>query len=350
LPNYIYDAVVSRIKVMASMKLDETRLPQDGRIRVNVVDKEIDLRVSVLPTLNQEKVVMRLLDTSAGVPTLAELGFSENNIEIIERSIKKPYGLFLLTGPTGSGKTTTLYAVLNILNSQEYNITTLEDPIEYYVDGVNQSQINPDINYNFATGLRAILRQDPNIIMVGEIRDNETVELAIHAGLTGHLVFSTLHTNNAWGAIPRLVDMKAEPFLLSSTLNLVMAQRLVQKICPQCKVQDKLTPKVEQKIKAEIGRMPTELLKEFGTKMNFYRGQGCKNCSNTGYLGRTVVAEILEVKSEIKDLITKEEFSNKIVDGVLRDNGHITLIQDAVIKGLKGITSVDEVLRVTLDQ
>jgi len=235
IPNYLHNAIVSRIKVLASLKLDETRLPQDGRIRLVIDGKDVDLRISILPMLNYEKVVIRVLNTAAGIPTLKQLGFSDHHLEIIERNIKRPFGLFLLTGPTGSGKTTTLYSILNMLKDDSINITTLEDPIEYYVTGINQSQIKPEVGFSFALGLRAILRQDPNIIMVGEIRDNETAELVIHSSLTGHLVFSTLHTNDAWGAIPRLIDMHVEPFLLSSTINLVMAQRLVRKICPDCR-------------------------------------------------------------------------------------------------------------------
>lgn len=348
LPAYIYNAVVSRIKVMANLKLDESRLPQDGRIRVNIDGREADLRVSVLPMLDHEKVVMRLLDTSAGVPTLTELGFLPHHIEIINRNIKKPFGLFLLTGPTGSGKTTTLYAILNILDSAKNNIVTLEDPIEYYVEGVNQSQINPDIGYSFASGLRAILRQDPNIIMVGEIRDNETVELTIHASLTGHLVFSTLHTNNAWGAIPRLIDMKAEPFLLASTLNLVMAQRLVRKICPHCKVAEELTSETQKKMEKEISKIPQHFLSDIASP-GFFKGQGCDRCGNSGYIGRTVAVEILEVTPELKNLIS-DNFSYGQIEEQLTKQKHINLIQDVIIKALKGITSVEEVLRVSQDQ
>ncbi|MFA5029192.1 MAG: GspE/PulE family protein [Patescibacteria group bacterium] len=349
LPDYLYNAVISRIKVLANMKLDETRLPQDGRIRFKLDDREVDLRVSVLPTLNQEKVVMRVLDTSAGVPTLAELGFSDYHIQIIEKNIKRPYGLFLLTGPTGSGKTTTLYSVLNILNSDQQNITTLEDPIEYYIDGVNQSQINPDIGFSFASGLRSILRQDPNIIMVGEIRDSETVELVIHAALTGHLVFSTLHTNSAWGAIPRLIDMKAEPFLLASTLNLVMAQRLVRKVCPNCKTEAKLPPKVSEKIMLEIKKIPDVFLQSLKGKYAFYRGQGCQSCNNTGYLGRTVVGEIMDITMELKELMVKD-FTIKDIQDQLQRQNYINLAQDAILKALQGLTTIDEVLRVSQDQ
>ncbi len=349
LPNYLYPAVISRIKVLANLKLDEMRLPQDGRIRTKVDDQDVDLRVSVLPTIDQEKVVIRVFDSSTGVPTLAELGFNENHISIIERNIKKPYGLFLLTGPTGSGKTTTLYSVLNMINAETTNIVTLEDPVEYYIDGISQSQINADIGFTFVSGLRAVLRQDPNIIMVGEIRDNDTVELVIHAGLTGHLVFSTLHTNNAWGAIPRLVDMKAEPFLLSSTLNLVMAQRLVRKICPDCKEEIKLTPNILAKIQDKIDTIPPVYLEGI-KKTTFYKGKGCQSCSNSGYSGRMVVGEILEMDSAMKDLISTNYNSSANLEEALKHQNFISLTQDAVLKALQGFTTVEEVIRVSQEQ
>jgi len=345
-PNYLHNAVVSRIKVLANLKLDETRVPQDGRIRLVIDGKDVDLRVSVLPMLNSEKVVIRVLNTSAGVPTLKQLGFSDYHIEIIEQNIKRPFGLFLLTGPTGSGKTTTLYSILNILKSDDSNITTLEDPIEYYVSGVNQSQVNPEVGFSFASGLRAILRQDPNIIMVGEIRDNETTELVIHAGLTGHLVFSTLHTNNAWGAIPRLVDMHAEPFLLASTLNLVMAQRLVRKICSDCREEIELPPELFSRIEQEFVKIPDNL-KGGIKKMKFFRGKGCSSCANSGYVGRTIVGELLEVTSELRELIAKENFSGEVLDQQLKKQNYVNLMQDGLIKAVQGETTIDEVMRVT---
>lgn len=344
LPDYLYNAVVSRIKVLANLKLDETRKPQDGRIRMNLNGDEIDLRVSVFPMLSAEKVVMRVLDTSAGVPTLTELGFSDYHIKIIDSNIVKPHGIFLLTGPTGSGKTTALYSVLNMLNSEGANITTLEDPIEYYIEGINQSQISPEIGFTFASGLRAVLRQDPNIIMVGEIRDNETAQLVVHAGLTGHLVFSTLHTNSAWGAIPRLIDMKGEAFLLASTLNMLMAQRLVRKVCPNCRQELKLPPSAEKIVMKEIANIPPGYLTEFNGKYKFYKGTGCTDCGNTGYLGRTVIAEILEISSEFKDLIARD-FTMDDVRDLMKQQGFVTLMQDGIIKGLKGITTIEEVLR-----
>jgi type IV pilus assembly protein PilB len=344
LPDFLYNSVVSRIKVLASLKLDETRKPQDGRIRIKVNDREVDLRVSVFPMLNAEKVVMRVLNTSDGVPTLAELGFNEYHIKIVENNITKPHGIFLLTGPTGSGKTTALYSILNKLNGENTNITTLEDPIEYYIEGINQSQIKPEIDFTFASGLRAILRQDPNIIMVGEIRDNETAELVIHAGLTGHLVFSTLHTNSAWGAIPRLIDMHAEPFLLASTLNLMMAQRLVRKICTHCKEEIKLPPEIEKTIMAEIELIPEETIGRFKGNYKFYHGKGCTDCGDTGYSGRTVAAEILEIGRELKDLISNK-FTNEQIRDQMKKQDFVTLVQDGIIKSLDGITTIEEVMR-----
>ncbi|MFA6526027.1 MAG: GspE/PulE family protein [Candidatus Buchananbacteria bacterium] len=347
LPAYLHNAVVSRIKVMANLKLDETRVPQDGRIRSRMDGHDVDLRVSVLPMLNSEKVVIRVLDTSAGVPTLEQLGFSAYHIEILKRNITKPFGVVLLTGPTGSGKTTTLYSVLNMLRGDDTNITTLEDPIEYYVDGVNQSQINVDVGFTFADGLRAILRQDPNVIMVGEIRDNDTAELVIHAGLTGHMVFSTLHTNNAWGAIPRMIDMHAEPFLLASTLNLVIAQRLVRGVCQECKEVMALPAPLLARIKEELAIVPKEYLGTGASDFKFYRGKGCSACSNTGYQGRTVIAELLEVGTELKDIIAEEKFDSKKIAEQLAKQKYVTLMQDGLVKAMNGLTSVDEVMRVT---
>jgi len=348
LPLHVHNSVVSRIKVMASLKLDETRIPQDGRIRETVDGQPIDLRVSILPTLNAEKVVMRVLDTSAGIPTLSELGFLEHHRTVIEKHITSPNGLFLITGPTGSGKTTTLYSILNSINGESQNVITLEDPIEYYLTGINQSQIRADLDYTFAKGLRAILRQDPNVIMVGEVRDTETAELVIHSALTGHLVFSTLHTNNAWGAIPRLMDMKVEPFLLSATLNMVMAQRLVRKICPSCKAESKLPADLKAKMDKHIAGVPPEFLSEFGGDYKFYTGKGCDECGQTGYVGRVAIAEVLESNSEIKNIISTHAGPDA-VQAVLKKQNFVNLIQDGIIKALKGITSIEEVMRATKD-
>ena len=245
---------------MSNLKIDETRSPQDGRIRLNISGNNIDFRVSTMPLYSQEKVVMRILDTSSGIFSWEELGFEGKNLELMQENIKKPHGMFLVTGPTGSGKSTTLYSALQILNQESVNIVTLEDPVEYYINGINQSQVRPEVKFTFASGLRSILRQDPDIIMVGEIRDGETAELAIHASLTGHFVLSTLHTNNAFGAIPRLIDMKIEPFLLASTLNVIIAQRLVRTICPECKHEMKMPESLRKEVSRIFNSIPHESL------------------------------------------------------------------------------------------
>ncbi|HTX87071.1 MAG TPA: GspE/PulE family protein, partial [Candidatus Nanoarchaeia archaeon] len=260
LPKSIHNAIVGRIKVLSKLKLDETRIPQDGRIRLLINKKEIDFRVSIMPLLGEEKIVMRILDLGRGIPSLEELGYDDHALQIIRKTIKKTFGLFLITGPTGSGKSTTLAAVLNILNREEINIVTLEDPIEYFVKGTNQSQIRPNIGYTFANGLRSILRQDPDVVMVGEIRDNESAELCVNAGLTGHFVLSTLHTNSAMDVVPRLVDMKVEPFLLASTLKSMVAQRLARRICPNCKENFKVEPEVIEQVRAELAQVPSYMI------------------------------------------------------------------------------------------
>lgn len=344
LPKYIHSAIVSRIKVLSNLKLDETRVPQDGRIREIFEGRTVDFRVSTFPLLDSEKAVMRILKTGES-PLLKELGFAGKGLEIIERNIRRPSGLLLVTGPTGSGKTTTLYSVLNILNQEKVNIVTLEDPIEYYLEGINQAQVRPEIGFSFASGLRAILRQDPNIIMVGEIRDFETAELAIHAGLTGHIVLSTLHTNDAFGAVPRLIDMKIEPFLIASTLNVIIAQRLVRKICSYCKEEDFLPKEVEKEILGELEQIDAPDYKK-AEKIKFYKGKGCKYCQNSGYQGRVAINEVLEITDNMKKIIVsgckideaKEEFKKQ---------GMFAMKQDGVIKALEGTTSLEEVITAT---
>lgn len=350
LPKSVHNAIVARIKVLANLKLDETRIPQDGRMRVNVNNQEIDLRISVMPLLDSEKVVMRILDLSRAAPDLRDLGFIGSPLRVIEKNIKKTDGLFLLTGPTGSGKSTTLFSILNRMNSDNINISTLEDPIEYFIEGANQSQIRPEIGFTFAAGLRYILRQDPNIIMVGEIRDEETVELAIHAGLTGHFVLSTLHTNDSLGAITRLKDMGVEPFLLSSTLNTVVAQRLARKICKNCKVEAKPPADILEQIRSDAKKIPAELIKESVGDFNpdnikIYKGAGCARCGQSGYIGRIAVAEVIDVNEGIKDMIADK---NKIIkiDDVRKTQQFITMKQDGIIKVLQGITTIEEVLRI----
>ncbi len=350
LPRYIHSSIVARIKVLANLKLDETRIPQDGRIRSIVNGEKIDFRVSILPLLNDEKVVMRVLKTAKKALTLEQLGFLDKHLEIIKRNIKKTSGMFLVTGPTGSGKSTTLFSILNILNKEGVNISTLEDPIEYFIKGVNQSQVRPEVNFTFASGLRSLLRQDPDIIMVGEIRDNETAELAIHSALTGHFVLSTLHTNSAIGAIPRLLDMGVEPFLLSSTLNVVIAQRLVRKICPYCKKEVKIPEEELEKITEEIKKMPVEYLKKYPElnevkKIKFYKGEGCNRCGGTGYFGRSVISETLDITEELREIISKKvnlEEDNKAII----EQGFITIKQDGIIKAIQGITTIEEIIRV----
>ncbi|MFH1233178.1 MAG: GspE/PulE family protein [Patescibacteria group bacterium] len=349
LPKSIHDAIVARIKVMADLKLDETRIPQGGRIRIDSNDKKIDLRISILPLLNNEKVVIRILDISRGAPALSDLGFIGQELEVIRKNIKKKDGMFLITGPTGSGKSTTLFSILNEINKEGVNITTLEDPVEYFIKGVNQSQIRPEIGYTFASGLRSFLRQDPDVIMVGEVRDNETAELVIHASLTGHFVLSTLHTNDAIGAIARLIDMKVEPFLLGSTLNVVVAQRLGRKICLHCKVEDNLPTDVVDEINGVIDNMQIDVLKKVLTgvdlkNLKFYKGKGCSYCGNTGYSGRIAFAEVLDITDKVKEVIMN---GKKIlsVEEIRKSQQFTTIKEDGIIKVLLGLTTMEEVLR-----
>jgi len=349
LPKNVHSAIVGRIKVLADLKLDETRMPQDGRIRVNINNKDIDLRISILPLLDDEKVVMRILDVTKGAPSLTDLGFMGPGLKVIMKNLEKNDGMFLVTGPTGSGKSTTLFSVLTSLNEEGINISTLEDPVEYYVKGVNQSQVRPEIGFTFASGLRSLLRQDPDVIMVGEIRDNETAELGIHASLTGHFVLSTLHTNDALGAIPRLLDMKVEPFLLGSTLNVILAQRLGRKICEHCKEEQKLPPDIVEDVKKELAITPVAVIKQMLpnfdiNKLKFYKGRGCARCGSTGYLGRVALAEVLDANDEIKKIIMDNK-SNITLDILVKNQNFITMKQDGIIKVLLGLTTMEEVLR-----
>ncbi len=330
-----YKAVISRVKIMAGLNISEKRLPQDGRIFLNVDNKPIDYRVSTMPTSKDEKVVMRVLDKSTFMVNKEKLGLSEKNVKIYDELISNPYGLILVVGPTGSGKTTTLYSMLNQLNSVEKNILTIEDPVEYELDGINQSQINYKAGLDFASALRAFLRQDPDIIMVGEIRDLDTAEIGIRAALTGHLVLSTLHSNTAVGAISRLSDMDVDSFLITSALMGVVSQRLVRRICPSCKVS----------YIAEMGEKKA-LKYPLDKELILYKGQGCEKCNNTGYKGRVGVYEILKVSKSIRDLInkgaTEEEISTKA-----KELGMETMKEDAASKVILGETTVEEMLRVT---
>lgn len=357
LPKSIHNAVIGRVKVLARMKIDETRVPQDGRIRLVVNKKEVDFRVSTMPLLGQEKAVMRILNLGKGIPKLVDLGFSSKVLRIVSKNIQKTYGLLLVTGPTGSGKSTTLASILSMLNKEDVNIVTLEDPVEYNLKGVNQSQIKASINYTFSNGLRSILRQDPDIIMVGEIRDNETAELSINAGLTGHFVLSTLHTNSALDAVPRLMDMNVEPFLLASTLNTIIAQRLARKICPNCKTIVKnvdlgLLALAEQELRLvpknvideRLSGIPGFSLDNMQSSV-LYEGAGCSHCNNTGYSGRTAIVEIIDVNDAIKEIIMDKTRILKEAD-VVKDQDYITMKQDGIIKSLQGSTTLQEVLRV----
>ncbi len=349
LPKNIMAAIISRIKILCNMKIDEQRLPQDGRFHVDLAGKSVDLRVSTLPIMYGEKVVMRILDKSGSVPTLEQLGITGRGLAWVKDNIKKNHGIFLITGPTGSGKSTTLYSILSILNTSSVNIITLEDPVEYFIAGVNQSQINPDIGLTFASGLRSILRQDPNIIMVGEIRDEETAELAVHAALTGHLVFSTLHTNNSVGAVPRLIDMGIEPFLLSASLNVIMAQRLVRKLCHDCKKEQPLTEIIKEEIKTALVGIPKEYLDGLDPgHFKIYMAKGCEKCGNTGYRGRFGIFEVLPLLPEIQEMFFAKQSIHSIYEATAK-LGMITMKQDGIVKVLRGETTMEEIIRVTTE-
>ncbi len=346
LPSDVHPAVVTRIKVMTNLKIDETRIPQDGRFNAEIMGRDIDFRVSTFPTVFGEKVAIRILDPEAGIKALSDLGLAGRNLSLIEENIKRPYGMILITGPTGSGKSTTLYAILQILNQERSNIVSLEDPIEYFVSGVNQSQIRPEIGYDFATGLRHILRQDPDIIMVGEIRDKETAALAIHAALTGHLVLSTLHTNNSIGVIPRLIDMGVDPFLIPPTLILAVGQRLVRKLCEDSKKKVKLTGKVKEVITKEIEAMPLELRESIksGASSEIYQAEVSSSCPK-GTRGRMGIFEVLSMTPELEKIILSGPSEFKILEEAKRQ-GMITMKQDGIMKVLKGVVGFEELLEV----
>ncbi|MFZ2300036.1 MAG: GspE/PulE family protein [Candidatus Moraniibacteriota bacterium] len=351
-PIEIGRAVISRIKILANLKIDEKRKPQDGRFRFEGEEgNAVDLRVSSLPVIDGEKIVMRVLDKSANSTDLEKLGLWGRNRSVLERRIREPFGIILITGPTGSGKSTTLYAFLQILNKEERNIITLEDPVEYYVEGINQSQIKPEIGYTFATGLRSILRQDPNIIMVGEIRDGETAELSIHAALTGHLVLSTLHTNDAIGAIPRLIDMGVESFLLSSSLQVVAAQRLVRRICDHCRAAFPLTALQKKNIQGLFDAIAPGEIAAYGLdrkqEILFYHGKGCDKCGQSGYKGRVAIYEVIEINDDLREIISDKKGSEPEVRKAAARQGMSSMKQDGILKALKGITTLAEIERVT---
>lgn len=349
LPKSVQPSIVTRLKILSNLKIDESRLPQDGRFHMEVGKKAVDLRVSILPLIYGEKIVMRILDKSTKAPTLDQLGMRGRALKWVNENIKKTHGIFLITGPTGSGKSTTLYSILSMLNTTSVNIITLEDPVEYFIEGVNQSQINPDIGMTFAAGLRSILRQDPNIVMVGEVRDKETAELAVQAALTGHLVFSTLHTNNAVGSIPRLIDMGMEPFLLTASINVVGAQRLVRKICSDCKKEVPMSKVLEEEIRASLPGIPDEYFDTIDKQnLKNYKGEGCEKCGHTGYTGRMGIYEVLPMTGEIQDLVAEKASARKIFEQAQK-LGMISLKQDGIVKVLRGDTTMDEVIRVTTE-
>jgi type IV pilus assembly protein PilB len=343
LPRSVHAALVSRIKILSDMKIDERRVPQDGRFNFKVDKQEVDLRVSTLPTVYGEKVVMRLLKKTGGIPSLQELGLRGAALKNLEINILRPHGIILVTGPTGSGKTTTLYSVLSKLNATKINIMTLEDPVEYQIAGINQVQVNPQAGLKFASGLRSFLRQDPDIILVGEIRDSETAALAVQAALTGHLVFSTVHTNSAAGAIPRLLDMGVEPFLLSSSLNCLIGQRIVRRLCVNCA--EEYTPPSE--VIKDIENILGNLLKA-GRPIKLKRGKGCSECGKSGYHGRIGIFEVLPILDKIANMVLEHASSGQIEKQAVED-GMITMKQDGYLKAVEGITSIEEVLRVAQD-
>lgn len=338
LPLDLQPAIVSRIKILSKLKIDESRIPQDGRFDCLASGHAIDLRISTLPTVHGEKIAMRILDKSAHLYTLEELGLTGRNLKVLLENMDKPYGLILSTGPTGSGKTTTLYAILNRISNASVNIVTLEDPVEYEIAGINQCQIRPKIGFSFANGLRSILRQDPNIIMVGEIRDSETAALATHAALTGHVVLSTLHTNDASGALPRLVDMGVEPFFITSLMNAIIAQRLVRRLCPKCKRKAHIPEPIFHEIEKELEKF--NLPKPY----QFFEGAGCHECE-LGYKGRIGIFEVLTMSREMENLVLTHKPSSEIKNQAVKE-GMITMKQDGLIKALKGITTINEVMRV----
>ena len=359
LPKQVAGGLIARIKVLSNLKLDEHRLPQDGRFKIEKEGYKISFRVSILPVFEGEKIVMRLLDETSKGLTLEKMGLTGESLEKVHQNIKRPNGMILVTGPTGSGKTTTLYTMMDILNTAEVNISTVEDPVEYRMPRVNQTQINPKIGMTFAAALRSLLRQDPDIIMVGEIRDGETMQIAIEAAMTGHLVLSTLHTNSAAGTLPRLLDMGAEAFLVASTVNVVIAQRLVRKLCNDCKVAYKLEEKEVKNLQEsfemteimEIFKKEPQLkgivnAKSTWKNIDFFRPRGCEQCSNEGYHGRQGIYEVLAMNEEIGKLITANASADEI-ENKARQEGMQKMYEDGFIKAALGVTSIEEILRVT---
>ncbi len=348
MPLELHQPIVSRVKVLSSLKIDENRIPQDGRFRAVIFGRDIDFRVATFPTPVGEKTAIRVLDPTTGLKGLEELGLVGKNFELVKKAIDKPYGMILITGPTGSGKTTTLYAMMQNISKDDVNVVSLEDPVEYFMDGLNQSQVRPEIGYDFASGLRQILRQDPDVIMVGEIRDNETAALAIHSALTGHIVLSTLHTNNAVGVVPRLIDMKVEPFLLPSSLNLMVGQRLISRLCQQCKQTGDVSSEIADIIRRELAKMPHEMVANIKAPFKNYRSPGCPTCKNKGISGRVALFEVMEMTPELRKIISEDPDEPKILEESKRQQ-MITLRQDGILKSLNGLVSIEEVLRETME-
>lgn len=350
LPLKLHPPIISRIKILSKLKIDESRVPQDGRFDVVFKSREVDVRVSTLPTVHGEKVVMRILDKTQGILSLEDLGMQGSAFDKTTKAITDPYGIILSTGPTGSGKSTTLYAILNRISSPQVNIVTLEDPVEYDIPGINQCQIKPEIGFTFASGLRSILRQDPNVIMVGEIRDAETANMATHAALTGHLVLSTLHTNDTSGALPRLINMGVEPFLITSSIDLIIAQRLVRRICPKCKEEMRVPQKLMDSLKAEISKISPQNTKDrslIPKELKLYYGKGCSEC-NHGYKGRIGLFEAMTIDPEIEELTIGKRSANEIQEASIK-NGMITMKQDGIIKAFLGLTTIDEVFQAVIN-
>lgn len=355
LPENVSQAIVSRLKILSNMKIDETRKPQDGRFSASIGDRAIDFRVASFPTPHGEKMAIRVLDPSTGFKNFKDLGIESINLARIKKASERPFGLILVTGPTGSGKTTTLYAVLRQLNKETVNILSLEDPVEYFIDGVNQSQVRPEIGYDFAQGLRQLLRQDPDIIMVGEVRDNETASLVIHAALTGHLVLSTLHTNSASGVIPRLLDMGVDRYLIPATLALAIGQRLVRRLCNDCKKRVKPEKGIRELLYREIQGFPEVVKKQLPPtagsspeELAIFQPAGCKKCGASGYTGRIAIMEALEISDRIAELVGDQASEAQIAKAA-QEEGMVTMRQDGIIKALDGVTTLEEVLRVTAE-
>lgn len=346
LPKAILDSLITRIKILAKLRTDEHRSAQDGKLTQKLEDEDLDIRVSVLPVAEGEKAVLRLLSSRSRQYALEDLGFGESDIARVRKYLKRPQGMILVTGPTGSGKTTTLYAFLKILNRREVNISTIEDPVEYAISGINQIQVNAATNLTFATGLRSIVRQDPDIVMIGEIRDEETAGIAVNSAMTGHLVLSTLHTNDAATTLPRLLDMAVEPYLVASTVNIAVGQRLVRTICSQCVMSEIITGKELAALAKQIDLK--RYLKKSVTQLRFYRGRGCASCHHTGYQGRVGAFEVLEMSTAIRKLIMNQADAEQIRQQAIAE-GMTTMFEDGLHKALLGVTTLDEVLRVVAE-